>query len=135
MQDLDQHRDDGTVAIPIAEEILRVDKREIETGRVRVRTQVEVVDEVLRDSVRRGLVDVERVPVGAFVTNTPQVREEGDVLIVPVLEERAVVEKRLFLVEEVRLRRTTETVPVEIPASRRVTRVEIDDQTTNHQQG
>lgn len=117
------------LAIPIVEEEVEVDKRLVETGHVRVKTSVEEVHEVLRDSVRRGIIDVERRPVGEFVTATPSVREEGDVLIVPVLEERAVVEKRLFLVEEIHLRRSTETVPVELPTTRRVTRVAVEDTT------
>ena len=48
---------------------------------------------------------VERVPVDQFVDEAPQVRTEGDVTIIPVLEERYVLEKRLVLVEELHIRR------------------------------
>jgi uncharacterized protein (TIGR02271 family) len=56
-------------------------------------------------------VIVERVPVGRVVEAAPQVRSEGDTMVVPVLEEVLVVEKRLMLKEEVRitLRRVAET--------------------------
>lgn len=51
------------------------------------------------DIVQREQVEVTRVPMDIEVAQVPQVRIEGDVTIVPVLEERLVVEKRLFLVE------------------------------------
>ena len=47
---------------------------------------------------------VDRVPIGSFVNEAPAIRQEGDTIIVPVFEERLVVEKRLFLTEELRIR-------------------------------
>jgi stress response protein YsnF len=58
----------------------------------------------------RERVEVERVAVNRIVEQAPAVRTEGDVTIIPVLEEVLVVEKRLMLREEVRLvRRREET--------------------------
>jgi stress response protein YsnF len=71
-------------------------------------------------------VDVTRVPIGREVTEAPAVRTEGDVTIVPVFEERLVVEKRLFLVEELHVRRTVSVDPVELPTTLRRTRVEVE---------
>jgi hypothetical protein len=48
-------------------------------------------------------VSVERVPIGIIVDSAPQVQTEGDATILPVLEERLVVEKRLVLIEKVRI--------------------------------
>ncbi len=48
---------------------------------------------------------MERVPVGRVVQEAPQTRQEGDTLIVPVLEEVLVVEKRLVLKEELHIRK------------------------------
>jgi uncharacterized protein (TIGR02271 family) len=62
----------------------------------------ETVDEPLW----REEVHVERVPVGRFVDRVPDTRSEGDLTVVPVLEEVAVVEKRLWLREELHIRRT-----------------------------
>jgi len=39
----------------------------------------------------------------------PAVREEGDTIIVPIVEEVLVIERRLFLKEEVRIRRVRST--------------------------
>lgn len=66
------------VAIPLVEERLSVDKREVETGRVRVGTvedeRVVQVDEILAHSV----ADIERVPVGREIEAPPPIRQEGD---------------------------------------------------------
>lgn len=112
--------------IPIVEEEIRIDKRLVETGRVQVRTFVEEEQVHVADALRREVVDVERVAIGREVAVAPTVREEGEFLIVPVVEERLVIEKRLFLVEELRLRRTTLTIPVEADATRRVMRAEVE---------
>ena len=50
------------------------------------------------------------MPINQIVSEAPQPRYEGDVYVVPVVEEVLVIEKRLMLKEEVRIRRTqTET--------------------------
>jgi stress response protein YsnF len=53
----------------------------------------------------RERAEIDRVPVGRQVDAVPAVRQEGDVTIIPIVEERLVVERRLFLKEEVRIRR------------------------------
>jgi hypothetical protein len=56
---------------------------------------------LLTDAVR-----VEHVPINQVVTGAvPQVREEGDVTVIPILEERVVTRTELVLVEEVRIHR------------------------------
>ena len=91
--------------IPLAEERLRVDKREVERGRVVVRKRVETREELAEAVLHREELGVERVPLGVPVDAPPPVREEGDVLIVPVVEERLVVWTRLVLKEELRVTR------------------------------
>ena len=117
-----------TVAIPIVEEILRVEKLATEK-RVRVRTVIDEERVLLKATEIASAVDVTRVPINRIVTAAPDIREEGNVLIIPVVEEQVFVEKRLVLVEEVRITRTEQEVPVELPATRRVMRavVERDD--------
>lgn len=95
-----------TVVIPIMEETLLVDKRAVVTGGVRVTKQVSEREEVIDEELLREQVTVERVPIGQIVSEAPQARREGDTLIVPVLEEVLVTEKRLLLKEEVRITRT-----------------------------
>ena len=75
--------------------------------RVVVSTRTEVIEEARDAELNVADVDIERVPVGAEIDVVPDVRTEGDVTIVPVVEERLVIEKRLILVEEIRIRRST----------------------------
>jgi stress response protein YsnF len=76
---------------------------------VRVRKIVHEETAHVDEAVREERVSVERVPVHRLAEGTPGVRHEGDVMIVPVLEERLVVEKRLFIVEELRITRQAST--------------------------
>ncbi len=118
--------DKSQTAIPLVEERLRVDKRAVETGRVRVRT---VVDEHLArvaDELESEDVSIERVPVNQEVTAVPPVREEGDTLIVPLVEEVVVVEKRLVVREELRIRRNRRREPIEESVRVRRMRAEVE---------
>ena len=91
--------------IELAEEQLEIGKREVERGRVVVRTRVEERDEIAEIELRQDEVTVERISRGVPVETTPTVREEDGVLIVPVVEEQLVVTTRLILKEEIRITR------------------------------
>jgi uncharacterized protein (TIGR02271 family) len=111
-----------TVTFPLIVETARIDKRAVETGRVRVSTRTETVDEVLRETLRSDMVGVSRVPINRTLAEgemPPVVREENGVTIIPVLEEILVVEKRLVLKEEVHIRQTTSGEAVEVPVTLR----------------
>ena len=96
--------------IPVVAEVLTVGKEAIVTGGVRVSTQVTERTETVDLLLRREEVQVERVPINQPVDEAPQPRQEGDFWIIPILEEVVVVEKKLFLKEEVRIRRTSHEV-------------------------
>ena len=117
---------DVEASIPMVQEILTIAKRSVETGRVRIRT---VVDEKLvrvAEQLERDDVTIERVSVNREVTQAPEVREENGVLIVPVLEEVVVVEKRLFLKEELHVHRNRRSEPVDEAVRVRSMRVEAE---------
>lgn len=95
----------GRVVLPLHEEDLAVTRQVIETGRVEIGTTVEEREELVDELLRSQGYEVERTPVGERVSSAPGVREEGDTLILPVLEEILVVEKHLLLKEEIRIRR------------------------------
>jgi stress response protein YsnF len=100
--------DASDVRIPLVEERLVTSKREVETGRVRVRTLVEENETLVRETLRHAMVEVERVPIEREVDEIPAVREENGVTIIPVVREVLVVQKKLILAEEVHLRRQTQ---------------------------
>ena len=99
--------------VPVVEEELRVGKRVVETGRVRIHKTVHEHEEVVDEPLMREEYDVERVPIDEFVDGPVGPRHEGETLVVPVLEEVLVVEKRLVVREELRItrRRTEERRP------------------------
>lgn len=76
---------------------------EVDRGRVLIDKTVEVVPHEAKIDVGTDRVDVERIPVGTEVDTPPQIREEGDTLVIPVVEEVLVVTKRYRIMEEVRV--------------------------------
>ena len=50
-------------------------------------------------------VEIERVAIGQHVDAMPTIREEGDTIVIPIVEEVLVIERRLLLKEEVRVQR------------------------------
>src|SRR5690349_7803652 len=123
---VDDGKADTGKAMPLVEERLVIARCLVETGRVRVHLSTASEDALARETLRDEHMEVERVALGHEVASAPAVREEdGVVLVVPVLEETLVVERRLVLKEELRIRRiaTTETVEETIPLRRQVASV------------
>ena len=104
------------VTIPVVEETARVKKRAVSRGRVRVEKVVTEREEVIDTSSFEDEIEIERVARDVVLKKPAQPRREGDTLIVPVMEEITVVEKRLILKEELYIRRRK----VKVPRSERV---------------
>ncbi|ADI14712.1 YsnF/AvaK domain-containing protein [Truepera radiovictrix] len=94
-----------TQVLQLAAEVLKVGKRQVERGRVRIRTRVVETEETVDEPLVREEVDVERVQVERLVEQPEGVRQEGDVTVIPLYEEVLVLEKRLMLTEELRVRK------------------------------
>lgn len=96
--------------VPVIAEELEVGKREVVVGGVRVTKKVVEHEEMIDVPLARDRLVVERVPLHQTVPSDalPTMRQEGDTLVVPLLQEVIVVEKRFVLTEEVRLTRLRE---------------------------
>jgi uncharacterized protein (TIGR02271 family) len=94
--------------LPVTEEQLDVGRRTVETGAVRVRKRVQEVTGQVTEPLISEFVETQRVPVGRVLQEPVGIRQEGEVTIVPVVEERLVLRKELVLVEEIRLTRRRE---------------------------
>ena len=112
--------------LALAEEFVSIGKRRVVTGRVRVRTQTETVETTAGAELEGETVEVTRVPCDRYVDQAPPVRTEGEVTILPVVEEVLVVEKRLVLKEEIHVRRTATRETVEIPVTLRRERAVVE---------
>ena len=97
------------VVIPLHAEEVSIGKRQIATGRVTVSTVTQAREELVEQLLQSERVEVEHVPVGKVIQQVPEIREEGDLIIIPVVEEAVFIERRLVLKEEVRIRRIRET--------------------------
>jgi uncharacterized protein (TIGR02271 family) len=96
-------RGDGAVVVPVIAEQLEVQKRKVEAGGVRIRKTVKEREEVVDEPLMREEVQVKRVPVNKVVDGPVPVRHVGDTMIVSLLEEVMVVEKRLMVKEELHI--------------------------------
>jgi uncharacterized protein (TIGR02271 family) len=125
--DISGHEEDD-LRVRRSEEEIRVETREREAGEIRVRKRVRTETERLTVPKKRVEVSVEHVPVeGDEAATAPQIGEEE--IVVPVVEEEIMVEKRPVVKEEIRIRkRAVEEVEV-VEEDVRREEVEIDDQT------
>jgi stress response protein YsnF len=120
--------------LSLVEEGLRVTAREGSPVRVRVRTVTETFDELVRQELLGQRVEVERVPVDRMIdpgAPAPDVRTEGNVTILPMLEEVLVVEKRLVLKEELRITRHQTKEVAETPVTIRKQRAVVERLNSN----
>jgi len=99
-------RDEATMQL--SEEQLKVGKREVEAGGVRLRKiiRTEVVNQPVE--LRREEIVIERVPAGQAGTTGRAGFQEQEVYI-PLRREEAVVEKQVRVREEVRARKESQT--------------------------
>jgi stress response protein YsnF len=104
-----EHANPEEIAIPLFEEQASVVKRRVVTGRVQVFTATREHEQMIDELLAREHVEIERTPINKQVETAPAVRQEGDTTIIPIVEEILVLERRLLLTEEVRVRRVHST--------------------------
>lgn len=106
----DRTRDEaGETVLPLLAEEVAVTKRVVETGRVQVARITHEREQLIDELLAQQTAEIERVQIGQPVETMPAIREEGDTVVIPIVEEVLVVERRLFLKEEVRVRRVHST--------------------------
>jgi uncharacterized protein (TIGR02271 family) len=126
--------DRGEEVIPVAEERLRVGKRDVSHGRVRVRSYVVETPVEEQVTLREERVAVERRPADralgdaerAFQERTIEAEERG---------EEAVVSKQARVTEEVVVRKEAEQRTETVSDTVRQTEVEVEDERGNRSSG
>jgi uncharacterized protein (TIGR02271 family) len=104
-----------SASLSLLEEQLSVVRQRIDGDTIRVSTVTSTTEEHVAEEISHERIEVEHIAIGRHVDTAPPVREEGEVTIIPVVEEILIIEKRLFLKEEVHIRR------VRVPATHRET--------------
>jgi len=115
MADRDEATEIGRM--PLLVEVPRIGRQRRVTGRVRVAVTTEVTEEQVEGLCRSREAELRRVPIGREVEEAPPVRQEGDVIIIPVIAEKLVLVRRLVLTEEIHLRLRLDETPVTLAAS------------------
>ncbi len=111
--------EDGDAVIPLHDESVTVGKQRVERSRVRVTTRVSERETMVREALEHEEATVTRVPIDREIDAHPGIRQDGDVTVIPLVEEVLVVERRLILREELHIRKSRRTVEVEQPVTLR----------------
>ena len=101
--------DIGETVIPLVAEEVAVAKQVVETGRVQVSRVAHEREQLIDELLTHETVEIDRTPIGQQIDRVPQIIDEGDTVVIPIVEEVLVIERRLLLKEEVRVRRVRST--------------------------
>jgi uncharacterized protein (TIGR02271 family) len=122
---------DREEVIPIVQENLQVGKRDVNHGRVRVRSYVVETPVNEQVNLRRENVELERRPVDRAVTAADEALFRERTIEAVQHDEEAVVSKEARVTEEIALRKNVEQQTETISDSVRRTEVEVEDERGN----
>lgn len=94
---------DVAITIPLASEEVELSKRAVQQAVVRIQTKVREEERIIETRLLKDEVTVERVEMNRPIESPMEPRYEGEVLVIPVIEEVLVVSKQLVLKEELRI--------------------------------
>ena len=103
----DQERQTEDLRIPLPVEEVSVSRREIKQANVQIALNTRTREQLIDEELTHVRVEIERFSIDQTVEAVPPIRQEGDITIIPVVEDIVVVERRLVLKEEVRVRRVS----------------------------
>ncbi len=92
------------IVIPVMVEEARITKKPVERT-VRIEKLVDQRTETIDALLAQEDVSIERIPMNQVVQEPVAMRYEGQTLVIPLVEEVTVIEKRLVIREEVRITR------------------------------
>jgi uncharacterized protein (TIGR02271 family) len=98
-------RQDEPLVMPVLVEELDVQKRLVETGKVRITKVVRERETLVDEPLFHDKVAITRVPIQRVVDGPVPVREDNGTTIISIVEEVLVVEKRWMLREEIHIRK------------------------------
>ena len=105
---LNRFLSEDVMALPVTEEQITVDKQAV-VNKVRISKTIQTEDVQVNQLLTQDTIQIDHVPINQYVDAPTPVRHEGDTIIIPLLEEVLVVEKRLLLREEIRISRQQTT--------------------------
>lgn len=95
---------DAKIVVPVLEEEIRITKKIVDTGVVNLSKTINESVESFNIPLAHEEIVVNRIPKNEIIDVMPAAsRYDGEVMIIPVLKEVAVIEKRIMLVEEIHI--------------------------------
>ena len=101
-----EQKQPGDLTISVIAEEINTGVRKVATGRVRVTKTIEQHEQLVEQDLQREHVEVTRVPINKQVEGPQPVRQEGDTMIVSVVEEEVRIQKIWILKEELHIQKT-----------------------------
>jgi uncharacterized protein (TIGR02271 family) len=105
LDDFNSEQYEKDAIFPVIQEEAIVEKRVVETGKIIISKKISEREEIVDIPLFQEKVDVERVSINQVIQERPTVRQDGEVMIIPVVEEQVFYQKRLVLVEELHVRK------------------------------
>lgn len=104
--------EEKTKVIPVIEEVLKVDKKIVETGRIHIRKEVAKEEQPFEIPLMNESYEVKKVQVKNLIFDEPpQIRNEGDITIIPVIKEVAEIKIRYEVTEEIHVVKSKTVTP------------------------
>ncbi|NJC24758.1 YsnF/AvaK domain-containing protein [Neolewinella antarctica] len=130
----DQLNTTTNIVVPVIEERLTIDKVETVTGQVNVSVSPSTTLHSEAVELSSTTYRQETHPVDRLVDERPEIRYEGNITIIPVIQEEVIMVKRLRLVEEIYLIKetSTENVTKEIELRKDVVTINRDKPTNTN---
>lgn len=89
--------------IPLAEERIEIEKKQYVKSQFKVERKTEVKKIAINEQLISRQAEIKHVPIGQYISDIPQVREENGVKIIPIFEEHIEIVKKIYLKEEIRI--------------------------------
>lgn len=93
--------------IALAEEEVEFSKQTVSGDRVTVTRKTSHQQHVIDELLTQEHVEIEHVAIGEKVSTMPPIREENDLVIIPIVEEKIEVIRTLILKEEIHIKKVT----------------------------
>jgi uncharacterized protein (TIGR02271 family) len=92
------------LVVPVIEEEIEIGKR-VSHEKVQISKQVHEEEVEINEPSFREEIEIERIPKNEMLDAPVEPYTEGEIMVIPVVEERVVVTKHLVLVEEIRVKK------------------------------
>ncbi|WP_241587191.1 DUF2382 domain-containing protein [Rosenbergiella epipactidis] len=89
--------------IPLVEERVEIEKKQYVKSQFQVERKTETKKVDINEQLISRQAEIKHVPIGHYISDIPQIREENGVKIIPIFEEHIEIVKKIYLKEEIRI--------------------------------